>query len=106
MKGDICYGVGVDWLKSLIRKAEYTPKKIIVNGPATIVFWGDDTKTVVKWSPSDRFDVDTAFVYALAKKIFGSNSAIKKLVDRKVKFQNPTNVEDSCDENSKAEETA
>lgn len=106
MKDDVCFGIGAEVLKSLIRMAEYTPKKIIVNGVATIVFWGDDTKTVVKWSPSDRFDVDTAFVYALAKKIFRSNSAIKKLVDRKIKFQNPTNVEDSCDENSKAEETA
>lgn len=87
MKNDgVCFGVGIEWLKSLIRMAEYTPKKIVVNGPATIVFWSDDTKTVVKWSQSDRFDVDTAFVYALAKKIFGSNSAIKKLVGRKVQW--------------------
>lgn len=84
MKGDICYGVGVDWLKSLIRKVEYTPKKIIVNGPATIVFWGDDTKTVVKCAEGSEFDVETAFVYALAKKIFGGSGAVKKLVFRKL----------------------
>ena len=61
--------------------------RIILNGPATIVFWNDGTKTVVKISEDDikdnKFDVYTAVAYALAKKHFGTNSAFKRKVARK-----------------------
>ena len=35
-------------------KDKYTPKKIIFNGPATVVFWKDGTKTVVKRAKKDK----------------------------------------------------
>lgn len=61
-------------------KCLFIPKKIIRNGKATIVFWLDGTKTVVKCSDEDDNDYD-AFTAALAKRVFGTNSAVKKIVN-------------------------
>lgn len=52
------------------------------NGKATIVFWDDGTKTIVKCEDGDRQDPYTAFTAALAKKIYGSNSRVKKIVNK------------------------
>lgn len=62
-------------------KISYTPKKVIFNGPATVVFWKDGTKTVVKCSDNDVPNPYNAFCAALAKKIFGNNSIIHKIVE-------------------------
>ena len=57
-----------------------TPKKIIHNGPATIVFWKDGTKTIIRLNDYDNDNPYFAFVSALAKKIFGNNSKVNKIV--------------------------
>lgn len=63
-------------------------QRIIFNNLATIVFWEDGTKTVVKISDSDmedgKYDIYAGVSYAIAKKLFGTNSAFKREVDRKV----------------------
>lgn len=64
-----------------------TPKRIIRNGPATIVFWADDTKTIVKCAPDEEDNAYAAFTAALAIKIFGSNSGLKKLIKEKTVVQ-------------------
>ena len=64
----------------------YEPEKIIVNGPATIVFWRDGTKTVVKCAKGESWDIYNAFTAALAIKVFGSNSKIKKILKTKVEW--------------------
>ena len=56
------------------------PKRILRHGPATIVFWCDGTKTVVKRAPDEPDNEYAAFTAALAIKIFGSNSKLKKIV--------------------------
>lgn len=58
-------------------------RRIIHSGPATIVFWEDDTKTVVKLSENDFYDEYAAFAAALAIKCYGSNSQVKKIIERK-----------------------
>lgn len=63
------------------RKIAMTPKKIMRNGPATIVFWEDGTKTVVKKMPGDKDDIYAAFCAAFTKKYFGSNEKVKATVD-------------------------
>lgn len=64
-------------------------KRIIQNGPATIVFWEDDTKTVVKRSKNDpESDVYSVVAYALAKKRYRSNPWFKKLVDDHLEVKN------------------
>ena len=55
-------------------------KDIKVNGPATIVFWADGTKTVVKCGPDDSYDVEKAVAMCFMKKALGSRS-MKKLFD-------------------------
>ena len=61
-------------------KQYYKPVRIIYNPPATIVFWSDGTKTVVKKRKGERFNEYNAFCAALAKKVFESNSAVNKIV--------------------------
>lgn len=63
------------------REMSMTPKKIMRNGPATIVFWEDGTKTVVKKMPGDKDDIYAAFCAAFTKKHFGSNEKVKATVD-------------------------
>lgn len=60
----------------------YTPKRIIKNNAAMIVFWADGTKTIVKRA-SDELDSDyAAFTAAVCIKLYGSNSALKRIVAR------------------------
>lgn len=55
-------------------------KKIIKNGPATIVFWMDGKKTVVKRKEGAEDDIYVAFCAALAKKMYGTNSKVNKML--------------------------
>lgn len=48
-----------------------TPKKVIFNDPATIVFWKDGTKTVVK-AEGEPFDPEKGLAMAIAKKHLGN----------------------------------
>lgn len=50
------------------------------NGIYTTVKWGDGTVTTVKRQPDDKDDDIRAFEEALAKKICGSRSALKRIV--------------------------
>ena len=59
---------------------KHKPKRIIQNGPATIVFWVDGTKTVVKREKNTPNDLEAAFSAALAKKMYGTNSRIKRIL--------------------------
>lgn len=55
-------------------------KDILVNGPATIVFWTDGSKTVVKCGADDSYDVEKAVAMCFMKKALGSRS-MHKLFD-------------------------
>lgn len=59
---------------------KYTPKRIVYNNPATIVFWNDGTKTVVKCSETEIFSEYYGFLACLAKKIYGTNSGINRII--------------------------
>ena len=63
-------------------------KKIIFSGPKTIVLWTDGTKTIVSMSKDElRFDPEAAFCAAYTKKMFGSNSKIKRIIEQKSNFE-------------------
>ena len=47
-------------------------KKVIFNDPATIVYWKDGTKTVVKCQKGDYFDPEKGFAMAFLKKCWGN----------------------------------
>ena len=57
-----------------------TPTKIRKDGPVTVVFWQDGTATSVRCGAGEQYDDYVAFCAALAKKLFLSNSAIKRVL--------------------------
>lgn len=46
-------------------------EKVIFNKPATIVFWTDGTKTVVKCGDGDMWDEEKGLAMAICKKLIG-----------------------------------
>ena len=58
------YGIGSSHIPEI--------KNVIFNDPATIVFWEDGTKTVVKCQDGDEFDPEKGLAMAIAKKAYGN----------------------------------
>lgn len=54
-------------------------EKVIFNDPATIVYWNDGTKTVVKCQDDDRFDKEKGLAMAIVKKLFGNKGNYNKI---------------------------
>lgn len=79
MKQHIAYS---EMYKPSERKVLIKPEveKIIHSGPVTIVFWKDKTKTIVRCAAHDTYDEYNAFCAALAIKLYGNNSKLKKLI--------------------------
>ncbi len=50
-------------------------KRVIFNPPATIVYWSDGSKTVVKCSEKDVFDPEKGLAMAIAKRCAGNTGA-------------------------------
>ena len=67
----------------LYRQFQFAPKEIIYNDAATIVYWSDGTKTVVKCNENDEYSEYAGFVAAVAKKMYGGANAINRLIDSK-----------------------
>ena len=61
-------------------------KKVIFNPPATIVFWSDGTKTVVKCHVNDIFDPEKGLAMAVAKRCADNDpdfyQEIRKWIDK------------------------
>jgi len=47
-------------------------KDVIFSDPATIIFWNDGTKTVVKTQDGEKYDKEKGFAMAVCKKVFGN----------------------------------
>ena len=56
-------------------------KNVIFNDPATIVFWSDGTKTVVKCGENDIYDPEKGLAMAVAKKYLGTNKSHSNYMD-------------------------
>lgn len=67
----------------------FTVDKIYLNGSHTCVVWKDGTKTVVNCADGDYYDEYAAFTAALAKKIYGNNTALKRMLEEKTVVQKP-----------------
>ena len=53
-------------------------KQVIYNNPATIVYFEDGSKVVVKTMKGDEFNEEVGLAMAVMKKMFGSSTAFKK----------------------------
>ena len=56
-------------------------RRVIFNNPATIVFWDDGTKTVVKAMKGEKFERYAGFAMACMKKMFGSTGRAKAIME-------------------------
>lgn len=72
-----------EFTAGLHRQFRFAPKEIIYNDAATIVFWTDGTKTVVKCNENDVYSEYAGFAAAVAKKMYGGANAINRLIDSK-----------------------
>ena len=66
-------------------------KNVIFNYPATIVFWNDDTKTVVKAQGDDVYDPEKGLTMAIVKKLLGNQgnyyNELKKWLPKEEKVE-------------------
>ena len=82
VRNEVTYSIeGVEWERyeqywGLWQAQARLPRitNVIFNGPATIVFWTDNTKTVVKCQEGDDFDPEKGLAMAISKKYFGNKS--------------------------------
>lgn len=67
------------------KKTDFKIKRVIFNDPATIVFWEDGTKTVVK-AKGENFDEEKGLAMAIAKRALGNTgryyNVFKKFVPK------------------------
>lgn len=72
-------------------------KRVIFNPPATIVFWSDGTKTVVKANGDDIFDPEKGLAMAISKKALGNKgnyyNVFKRFIPDETFEHNMTAVE-------------
>lgn len=68
-------------IAELHRKMALEIKKVIFNNPATIVFWVDGTKTVVK-AENEDFDPEKGLAMAIVKKVFGNKGSYFNKIKR------------------------
>lgn len=54
-------------------------ERVIFHDPATIVFWRDGTKTVVK-AHNEKFDKEKGLLAAIAKKVYGNKGSFNNVI--------------------------
>lgn len=73
-------------------------KDVIYNDPATIVFWEDGTKTVVKCEFSKRFDPEKGLAMAFSKKMFGNKGNYCNIFKKWLPDEKPSTAVPICHE--------
>ena len=69
-----------DWMRDTLNAGNiayatrFGIKQVIFNNPATIVFWADGTKTVVKCQDGDVYSPETGIAMCFMKKALGNKS--------------------------------
>ena len=56
--------------------------KVIYNNPATIVYWSDGSKTVVRCQKGDTYSPETGLAMAICKRVFGNDNIFNKVFAR------------------------
>lgn len=84
-----------------------TPKKAIFNDPATIVYWEDGSKTVVKCGPYDIYDREKGFAMCVLKRLYGNNfhAMLKKHVPQEETKEDSQDFERSKEQKIKPKKT-
>ena len=69
-----------DYKEGLV--AELTPINVIFNPPATIVFWEDGEKTVVKCGEGEVFDKEKGLAMAFCKRVWGNKGRFNTMFEK------------------------
>lgn len=70
------------WRRGTDAIGKTLPRKWVINGPATILFWEDGTKTIVKCNKGDEFDAQKGYLMAYFEKWTGlSKHQIAKIMN-------------------------
>ena len=107
-KMPVHHDMKLDTLFYSLKEFDLKIKNVIFNDPATIVFWNDGTKTVVKCHGDDIFDPEKGLAMAVSKKVFGNNykayGRFKKWLPKKTKTEDMTvpNISTSINAATKA----
>ena len=88
-------GLSSDFMNKCLNlsKPKFIPdiKDVIFNNPATIVFWADGSKTVVKCQDDDIYDPEKGLAMAISKKALGNQgnycNDIKKWLPEEEDFE-------------------
>ena len=70
-------------------------KNVIFNDPATIVFWEDGTKTVVKCQDGDEFDPEKGLAMAIVKKAYGNKGNYCNKLKKWLPKEEPVDTDNS-----------
>lgn len=65
------------------KKDPYEVDHIDYGVKATVVHWADGTRTVVKCAKGTPWNMYNAFCAALAKKVYGNNTKVREIVEKK-----------------------
>jgi len=85
-----------------IKKDSKSPAltKVISSGPATIAFWDDGTKTVVKCQEGDTYDAEKGILYAVLRKCISDNKDYHNFLtemDRFKTFVEEMKMKEECE---------
>lgn len=61
--------------------AKVKPTKILIQGTATIIWWSDGTKTIVKCQKGDKMDPEKGIAMCVMKKFMGTNETHSNYLD-------------------------
>lgn len=82
---------------SNVGQPECAITKVIFNDPATIVFWSDGTKTVVKRIFEDTFDKEKGLAMAISKKAMGNEGNYYEVFKKWIPELEPNKEENKND---------
>ena len=73
---DACALIAADMIRSIHSSTQID--HVIFNDPATIVFWKDGTKTIVK-AYGEKFDKEKGLAMAISRKALGNSGSYYKV---------------------------
>ena len=75
-----------DWLRyAMTSDARFAIKQVIFNPPATIIFWADGSKTVVKCQDGDQFVPETGIAMCFMKKAMDNKANFNNIFKKHIK---------------------
>ena len=91
IEADVLFDLDND--KERMRGVTAAITKVEFNGPATIVFWTDGTKTVVKAQNNEVFDPEKGLAMAIVKKAYGNKGNYCNQIKKWLPYNTPRLVD-------------